>query len=349
MKKVCLILALGFLLLPIAARAWWLPDDAVFGTREELPAGAQALLPEAFTLKYAYEIGDYLYVWTKDARGNGVVFAFIQADDGYSLLVQSAPLGVWNGLEPSLGYSGSGFFSIDYSESFSFMFKPRRDGRWALQTAFLYGQTDCFISFYPHAAAEFLSTRYGYRMVYGTWTRPLCMDALEVSVLPRTFEDALSMLDTRGWAMVLCSDSESPAPLRAAPDAEGEILGSYYTGAPAEILEEAGMWRRVSIAGAEGWLPAEALVFGEGMREVPAGFPALVLTQEAYTAKHILYASPSADGAPIGLVDFYSSQNPDAVEDLFIVGIVNGAWYHVMNWRGDQGYIECKWFYEGNG
>jgi hypothetical protein len=350
MKKfICGIAVLCLLLAPPAARAWWLPEDAVYGTREDLPAGVRALLPEELSLTYAYRIADALYAWTKDARGNGVVLVFAQGEHGYSLLAQSAPMGPWNGWEPFLGYSGSDFFSIDYSESYSFLFKPLRDGRWMLRTAFLYGPTDCFVSFYPHAAVEFLSTRDGRRIAYGTWTRSLYLDSLDVSVLPRSFGDALSMLDTRGWAMVKSRESGALTPLRTAPDEGGEILASYYAGAPAQILEETGAWFRVSIAGEEGWMAAEDLAFGEAMTEIAPEFPDLVLTSEAYARQSILHASLYSSAAPMHIASYDGTGKPGGVEGLFIIGVVGDLWYHVMNWEGETGYIERVWFFEGNG
>lgn len=347
MVKRIVVMAALCLLLPVATRAW--SPETVYGERGDLPAKAQALLPEDVEFAYAYPVADMLYVWAKDLDGKGTALVFRELNGAYTLLLRSSPLGSRGGFAPKLGYSGKDFYTIAYSDDFSFSFHPGLDGRWMLGTAFNYGKTDCFITAYPHAAVEFLSDRYGFRRVYGTWTRSLYADALEVSVLPLSLDDALKILDTTGWAMVRAEGPQTPVPLLAAPSGEGAVLGLYYTGAPARVLEVRDAWYRVEIAGAEGWLPADALVFGEDMREIETEFPSLVYTEAALARGDILHAAPDADSEIVGAVGGDTAETPDIVGGLEIIGIVNGTWYHVVNMWGEYGYIECAWYYEGNG
>ena len=347
MYKRMALLTLLCLLLPVSVRAW--SPETIYDERDALPAQVQALLPEDVEFGYAYPVAEMIYVWTKDLDGNGAALVFQELNGAYTLLLRSAPLGLRGGLAPKLGYSGKDIYTIAYSDAFSFSFRPGIDGRWVFGTAFDYGETDCFITSYPHAAVEFLSDRDGFRRVYGTWTQSLYADALDTSVLPLSLDDALKILDTTGWAMVQAAGPQSPAPLRATPSGEGAVLGLYYTGAPAEVLEVRDAWRRVEIAGAEGWLPADALVFGEEMREVKPEFPSLVYTEAALVRGDILHAAPDADSEIIGAVCGDAAAGRSIVEDLEIIGIVNGAWYHVVNLWGEYGYIECAWYYEGNG
>ena len=348
-RSMCWIVALGLCLLPLAGQAWLIEPEDVLESREALPADVRELLPEELTLEYAYRINAYLYVWTKDAAGNGIALVFARSDGAYSLLVLSAPFGTWNGYEPSLGFSGSGFFTVSYSESY-FSFLPWNDGRWALKGGYFYqgfDQPERHIAYYPHAMTETVFENrddFGrWSIVYGTWTRLIYLNSPEVSALPRTFGDALAMLDTEGWAMVRPSESGGLAPLRAAPSDTGKVLASYYAGTPAEVLDTGKDWRRVNIAGAEGWMPADTLVFGEAMLEVTPGFPDLVLEDEVLEGKKVLYAAPSVESALVEVAD------PENIENLFIIGVVNDEWYHVMDLWGDQGYIQSKWFSEGNG
>jgi len=347
MKKIyrMMALALALLLLPLAAQAWVPTGDALLDTLDALPAGVRALLPDALAFRYAYRIGGSLYAWTADAQGNGVMLVFAEDGDEYTAAVQSAPFGSWNGLSPKPGNSGGDFFSVDYSESYTFVFRAGADGRWALRGAYNYaGDADCFMMFYPHVAVEYRSDRVDLRRVYGSWTRSLALDTLDSSVLPQTFDGVLAMLDTQGWAMVQAPDSGETAPLYTDADAGSACLGLYYTGAPAEALEQGADWCRVRVGGAEGWMRTDMLVFGDEMRAVTPNLPILALTEEAYAAQDILYASPCADGVPARY-----AEPDDAADALFVIGIVDGRWYHVISWNGDAWFIETGWFFEGNG
>ena len=139
------------------------------------------------------------------------------------------------------------------------------------------------------------------------------------------------------------------AALLAAADAKAQALGAYYTGTPVQVLETAGGWSRVRVAGTEGWLTADCLVTGDAMGGVTAEFPLLAFSEEACAACDILYAAPSADSAVTGQVDFDGADNPAAAVGLFIIGTAGEGWFHVMNLWGDFGYVESRWFFAGNG
>lgn len=348
MKKwSCLCLALALWLLPAAAFGW--TPEAEYGALSELPASVQSALPDGLTVTYAVKAVEYLHVWAQNAQGDAAVCVFAQAGDGYALLVQSAPIGAWHGMEPRLGYSGRGFVTLQYSEDYEFVFYPGRDGRWALRYAHEYAGPDCFITFGAQSAGESLPEQETARRVFGNWTQAWYLDTLDVSTLPQTFDEALTMLDTQGWAMVCNAEPGGRAPLRTAADTGADAAGEYYTGTPVTVLKTAGGWARVSIAGTEGWLAAGCLVYGDAQRGVTAEYPQLALTEEACAAHDIIFASPSTAGAAIGRVDFDGADNPAAAVGLFIIGTAGEGWFHVMNLWGDCGYIESRWFFEGNG
>lgn len=179
----------------------------------------------------------------------------------------------------------------------------------------------------------------GYNHCYGDhpWGDIAVMDW---SSLPHTFEEALTMLDSSGWAVVNNPNPSDRLHLRVQPERGALSLGKYYNGTPVRILDVKGEWVHADIFGVKGWMMKEYLALGDAGRAVEAVFPSRVAV-EAQT-DHFVYAEPVL-GFPIA--NYQHTQH-----GLLVLGIVDEKWYHVW-FPNDQlcGYVLQSEWWEGNG
>ena len=160
--------------------------------------------------------------------------------------------------------------------------------------------------------------------------------------LPHSLEEALSIMDTASWAVVSNPNPADRLHLRAKPDRGAKSLGKYYNGTPVRILEQKGNWTRVDIFGITGWMMKEYLAFGKAGHAVDAVFPSRVAVNP--TSHHYVYAGPGRDQPALCA----SCENVDL--SLLVLAVVEDDWYHVWFPDGDRtGYVEQKYWYEGNG
>lgn len=166
------------------------------------------------------------------------------------------------------------------------------------------------------------------------------ISAIDWNSLPRTFGEALSVLDTSNWAVVNNPNPEDRLHLRTEPKKTATSLGKYYNGTPVRIVGSQGEWVAVDIFGVTGWMMKEYLAFGEAGHNVEAAFPSRVFVFAG--GYHGVFTGPSTD------YPFVSSEYPQ--QDLLVLGIVGEEWYHVWFPEDDvTGYVLQSNWKEGNG
>ena len=160
--------------------------------------------------------------------------------------------------------------------------------------------------------------------------------------LPQSLEEALGTMDSRAWAVVSNPDSNDRLHLRASPDRGAKSLGKYYNGTPMRILETQGDWVRVDIFGISGWMMKQYLAIGDDGYHVEAMFPSRIPANP--TTHHYVYAGPDRDQPA------FCASCEEIGESLLVLAVVDGDWYHVWFPDGERtGYVEQKYWYEGNG
>ena len=166
------------------------------------------------------------------------------------------------------------------------------------------------------------------------------ISAIDWNSLPRTFGEALAVMDVSNWAVVNNPNPQDRLHLRTEPKKTATSLGKYYNGTPVRIVGTQGEWAAVNIFGVTGWMKQEYLAFGQAGHQVEPVFPARVFAWS--NGNHGVFSGPSASKPLV------SSENPQ--QDLLVLGIVGEEWYHVWFPEDDvTGYVlQCNWK-EGNG
>jgi hypothetical protein len=181
------------------------------------------------------------------------------------------------------------------------------------------------------------------RICYGTFPST-DIRTIDWKKLPRTFDEAVSMLDTTGWARVTSDDPDKRLHLRDTPKKDAKSLGKYYSGTAVHVLEEQGEWVHVNVYGIEGWMMKAFLTFGADMPNVPAYYPSLKIREELWVDGIKVYAQPNqnADVTPV----YYDA----GASETLIIGVVDDEWFHVVfNNTGVSGYVKQECFWPGNG
>ena len=166
------------------------------------------------------------------------------------------------------------------------------------------------------------------------------ISAVDWNSLPRTFGEALSMMDASNWAVVNNPNPEDRLHLRTEPKKTATSLGKYYNGTPVRIVASQGEWVAVNIFGVTGWMKQEYLAFGDAGHNVEAAFPARVFAFAG--GYHGVYSGPSTSKSLV------SSEYPQ--QDLLVLAVVGEEWYHVWFPEDDvTGYVLQSNWKEGNG
>lgn len=95
--------------------------------------------------------------------------------------------------------------------------------------------------------------------------------------------DMLQAPDRTGWAVVNLPGSA--APLYAEADENSTVQGSFFTGTPVRLLEQAEGWHRVCIGAQDaltGWMRSDSLAFGAEIAGVSAEFPSFSLPEKTW-------------------------------------------------------------------
>ncbi len=162
---------------------------------------------------------------------------------------------------------------------------------------------------------------------------------MDLSLLPGSFEEAVSLLDCSTIAAVNNPNPEDRLHLRTEPSKGAPSLGKFYNGTPLTVLERKNGWTRIAIGDGRftGWMMDKYLAYGKACNQVKAVFPSLLAKES---------------GAPV-----YSScdkQSSDMVGNaektgFTIIGVYENSQYVLMLDNGQIGYAEQSDFWDGNG
>lgn len=178
-------------------------------------------------------------------------------------------------------------------------------------------------------------------VVYGDMPWSADIMRLDLRALPRSFDEAVSQLDTSRYAFVNNPDPADRLHLRVRPEKGAQSLGKFYNRTPVRVLEERGGWARVQIgregAGLTGWMMKKYLAYGGDREDVDCAFPSLMLLEEYAHAE--LLAEPRAGAASRG----------EGEGGFYVIGVCGDDWMILMMEDGTVGYIESAALWEGNG
>lgn len=343
-KRMLLVSLCFMLLMPLAAAAYG--TELYYENPEDLPLSIGEALPEDGSFLFAE--GSLDAVMAALEWGEGGVEAWIferqQAGDGYRLTSKSAVFPVLEGAGARVGFTGDTFLLM-YDEGarwpWSYYFHKDDMGRWMLRGIDNQACLSAFWAFYT--AQEAIEGQYE-RYVCGSYPFERDLAYFDARNMPRTAQEAFELVDTQGYAMVKSNVKTDRLHLRAAPSKGAVSLGRYYSGTPLKVLEDEGLWVRVSIAGREGYMSREFLAFGEEMKTVVRYFPSLnekAQVVEELRGEVFIYAEPRP-GAQV-LAGY------DEARIMHFVADIGEDWYHVLCEDGLSGYVMKKYFWAGNG
>ena len=224
---------------------------------------------------------------------------------------------------------------MDEEEEIRYSFSLHHDGNWSADAVMARHVLTIGQNYVAAPETE--------QICYGTFP---AMDIRTVAweKLPNTFEEAVSMMDTSGWARVVSDDPQKRLHLRAAPNKDAKSLGKYYSGTAVKVLDDLDKWAYVSVYGIEGYMMKEFLAFGEEMLHVPAYYPQLVIRPELWADGVRVYAQPHERA------DITRIENESGGYRTTIIGVAGDDWFHVIFDNMDViGYVKQECFYPGNG
>lgn len=320
-----------------------IPPEALLSqeTGTSHPDTLEALTPEGWTLISANMNVGGIYVLGIDAQGDTrLLLKRWQAEPlyptrgGYVDTI-SAPLPEGIRLQAKILGSAASLFQDEDNRGFTF--GQNVDGDWML--GFVMAQD--WYSVYPfflYLPSSTDETFYYGNFPYGD------IRSIDLTGIPNTFEEAKSILDQSGWAKVNNPNPQDRLHLRTRPERGADSLGKFYNGTPVKVLERQGDWVRVQIAHLDGWMMAEYLAFGRDANHVQRAFPGMVGLESLEDCEMPLYARADENSPVI------TSRSTSHSLEYWIVGVVDEEWYFVYFYRdGIGGYIQQKWFWEGNG
>ena len=319
---------LAFLLILLLTASAALASDPANPADPDMVA---ELLP-GYTLIRGIDDGDELRLLMRNTKDELVFIGGVKAEDGVWRFTQSTPLpeGTILGVENfthSLGIPGETYFT-------SISVKPYADGAWGVSM------------FYPDGDGLFFLTQH---MIYhevfpvtgvlGThpWSD---ITTIDWTSLPSSYEEALTRIDTTGWAVVNNPEPADRLHLRAAPDQEAVSYGKYYNRTPVRIRQYGDTWCAVTVCGVDGYMKTEYLTFGEAMDGVKYAAPYLYWKESLTEGR--LYEQPRAGSA-------YTVKTSDPRPTFYVMGVA-GDFYHV--WLPDTEeyfYVRMDDLWEGNG
>lgn len=295
-------------------------------------AGLKTLLPAGWQLRQAV-VRESIFLLGEDAQGDTRLIIKTWVPEGK---------GGWQDTMSQALPQAARMDGIHMSDGLLLGLGGQRDYAFHLQKGGLWGLSrvmvgDDWFSVGPDYLYHEEAERSRYLFGSHPWGDIRTVDVMR---LPQSFEEALCQLDQSGWAKARGSRLN----LRAAPDLKAKSLGQYYAGTPIKVLERAGDWARVDIAGVTGWMRADYLAFGKEANAVAPSFPERV-GQDSLEGKEMpLYGWLDEAARPL-----YKRSINNAMA-FWIIGIVGEEWYHVYFFQeGIGGYMKQGWFWEGNG
>ena len=247
----------------------------------------------------------------------------------------SAPLPAGIRLQAKILGSAASLFQDEDDRGFTFGQNVDRDWMLGFVMAQDWYSVNPFFLLHPSSTDE---TFYYGNFPYGD------IRSIDLTGIPDTFEEAKGILDQSGWAKVNNPNPQDRLHLRARPQRGADSLGKFYNGTPVKVLERQGDWVRVQIAHLDGWMMAAYLAFGQDANRVQRAFPDMVGLESLEDREMPLYAQAN-ENSPI-----IASRSISYSMEYWILGVVDEEWYFVYFCHdGIGGYIQQKWFWEGNG
>ena len=292
-----------------------------------MQAAADLLLPQGVTALDGCTTPAALFLLGSGQDGQRRLYLCQWSEGSGFRVTQSSPMPEGAYIDTVHAWSGIAVEWGEVGKERAYSFMPRLDGRW---TAGYVMAEDWF-----GIGENFVATPQADQTCYGTFPA-IDIRTVMWEELPQTYAQAVSMLDTTGWARVVSDDPQKRLHLRAAPDKDAKSLGKYYSGTAVRVLEDQGEWAHVSVYGIEGYMMKEFLAFGADMPGVPAYHPSRTIREDLWAAGGIkVYARPDEHA------DVTSIENEAGAYDVVIIGIVDDEWFHVLfNGIGVTGYVK---------
>ncbi len=340
MKKCgiyCILLLAAMCLLPhMRALAW--TAESYYDEPDELPQAVREALPPKQDFIFGLGNRGTIFVLAGAENDTRKILVFDQVDGNYTLTAESAPLCKWRDSNAGLGSGGKDCIHVIYEDgSAYFSFIRTAEDTWRLA----YVEADESFDF---AHKGVLRDMYGDRFVYGI-TQSIELSAVEIENLPITFDQALSFVNTDGWAAVANGAPAKRTCLRAEPFDAAVSYGEYCPGTPVQVFQIDGGWAQVSVFGVEGYMPRDCLALGEDMLGVQRLFLHKTVRAEAIEEGACIYAEPAASADIVRTL----AHGDDSLGIIKIVGIVGNDWYHVLYLDDVAGYMKADNFWDGNG
>jgi len=162
--------------------------------------------------------------------------------------------------------------------------------------------------------------------------------------VPTIFEEMFPLVNTDGYAIVHVSRQQGGAVFHEASASDSALVGTYFAGAPVDILEDWDAWVHVSILGVTGFMMKSDLAFGTDMALVQPNFlprfPDSVPLQWGVN----VYLETDINSYVVGEL-----VRGDDDHNVSIIGVKGNEWYHILRSDGLSGHVQEEFFWDGNG
>lgn len=240
-------------------------------------------------------------------------------------LPEGTILGVENFVH-SLGVPGASYYTAVSVAPFS-------DGRWGVSLIYPEGDAGLFQLGRNWILSDDVHAVQG---AFGEhpWND---LSVIDWTALPASYDEAVSQLNTDGWAVVHNPDPEDRLHLRTKASTDAVSLGKYYNRTLVQVLERGKEWTKVAIGEVQGWMMTKYLAFGKDMQSVDFAGPWLMAASEEIR----LYARADEKA-------FLRTQESGNL--FYVVGVVGNDWFHLWLPEHDEYlYVKQDDLWEGNG
>ena len=263
-------------------------------------------------------------------------------------LIEACPEQIsWRGITPYPESADPGGIYLRYSDCAYAYFHPNDAGEWTLALwSVAADNSDAFsLSFYPNCLSLHTGEDDGgfqVRWLYGSPAIALDMNQLDMERLPDRMDDALTIWDTTGWAVV-ANDGQA---LFSDASAEGDVVCTLFAGAPVCALERRAGFMRVRAATLTGWIPEPSVSTGAQMLTVGQRFPDLCVSAQSVTSQAFVYAAPNTESLKTCALNGLQQASLDR---LSVIGTIDDDWVLVFSPEGINGCMQADRFSPGNG
>jgi hypothetical protein len=172
----------------------------------------------------------------------------------------------------------------------------------------------------------------------------ILLSSLDMEHVPFTFEETFPLVNTDGYAIVNVGLKKG-APLHEKPMFDSALVGTYFTGTPVDILEDWDEWVHASVFGVTGYMMKSDIAFDTDMALVQPYFLPRSIKNENLQWGIDVYLEPDTNSYVVGELD----SKDDGWNRVFIIGVKDNEWYHILRSDGLSGYVQEEFFWDGNG